>query len=63
MTTVEMEARELKSGAEHYAREELERLERVLTDTIRTVQRGRTKLDQRLTTNGAAPTPHAASHS
>jgi vacuolar-type H+-ATPase subunit H len=47
ITSAEADARDLRRGADEYAREELSRIERVLTDTIITVQRGRNKLEQR----------------
>lgn len=48
VTSAEYESREMRRGAEEYAREELFDIEKVISDSFLTVQRGRMKLDQRL---------------
>ena len=47
VAAAEADAKDMRRGADEYAREELSRIERVLTDATIIVQRGRTKLEQR----------------
>jgi len=42
------DGRDMRHGAEEYAREELVRLEKIIEESLMTIGRGRTKLDQRL---------------
>jgi cell division septum initiation protein DivIVA len=55
VASAELDAKEMRRGADEYAREELSRIERVLTDTIITVQRGRNKLEQRSASQDILP--------
>jgi cell division septum initiation protein DivIVA len=54
--TAEHESKELRRGSEQYAHDELMRMERVLSDGLLAVQKGRLKLEQRL---GAHAPEHA----
>jgi vacuolar-type H+-ATPase subunit H len=56
VSSAEQDAKDMRRGADEYAREELSRIERVLTDTIITVQRGRNKLEQRTAAQDAGTT-------
>ena len=48
LASADYESREMRRGAEEYAREELIRFEKALSDGLLAVQKGRMKLDQRL---------------
>lgn len=48
IVTAEHESKELRKGSEQYAHDELMRMERVLSDGLLAVQKGRLKLEQRL---------------
>jgi hypothetical protein len=53
VASAEREGRELRRGADEYARDEMARLLKVLSDSVSTVERGKGKLDQRLATYDA----------
>jgi cell division septum initiation protein DivIVA len=55
VATAEADAKDMRRGADEFAREELTRLERVLSEATSVVSRGRMKLDQRVASHDGAP--------
>lgn len=55
IASADRDGRELRRGSEEYAREELMRLDKLLRESLTVVERGKVKLDQRLTAHDNPP--------